>query len=92
MSIDGEIKNVVHIYNEILFMRINGQNKASCNNVDGSRYSHTKSDRERKISYGVTYMWNLKNDTKVNFYEIITDPQTSGTDLWLPRLNGVGKG
>ena len=37
-------------------------------------------------------MWNLKNDTKVNFYEIETDSQTSGTDLWLPRLNGVGKG
>ena len=60
--------------------------------MDGPRYSHSKADRERQISYGITSMWNLKNDAKVNFYEIETDSQTSGTDLWLPRLNGMGKG
>ena len=26
--------------------------------------SKVKSERERQISYDITYMWNLKNDTK----------------------------
>ena len=29
-------------------------------NMGGPRDYHTKSDRERQISYNITYMWNLK--------------------------------
>ena len=56
MSIDRwrDIEDLVYIYNKILLMRINGQNKATCSNMDGPQYSHTKSDRERQISYGIT--------------------------------------
>ena len=46
--------------------------------IDGPRYYHTKPDRERQISYNITYMWNLKQ--KRFFYELIykteTDTQT----------------
>ena len=37
-----------------------------CSNMDGPRDDQTKwseSDRERQISYNITYMWNLKYDT-----------------------------
>ena len=38
--------------------------------MDGPRAYHikgTKSDRERQISYNITYMWNLKYDTNGDF-------------------------
>ena len=35
-----------------------------------------KSDRERQISYDVTYMWNLKNSVNERIYETETDSQT----------------
>ena len=28
--------------------------------MDETRDRHTKTERERKISYNITYMWNLK--------------------------------
>ena len=35
-----------------------------------------KSDRERQIHYGVTYMWNLKkNDTNEHIYKTEIDSQ-----------------
>ena len=40
--------------------------------------SHTKqskSERERQIPYGITYVWNLKYDTN-ELYETETDSQT----------------
>ena len=36
----------------------------------------SKSDRERQISYDITYMWNLKYDTNELIYETETDSQT----------------
>ena len=39
------------------------RNNAICHNIDGLRNDHTewsKPDRERQISYEITYMWNLK--------------------------------
>ena len=38
-------------------------NNAIWSNIDGPRDYHTKwskSERERQISYDITYMWNLK--------------------------------
>ena len=46
------------------------------NNMDGPRDYHTKrskSERERQISYDITYMWNLKNDGNKLIYKRETD-------------------
>ena len=47
--------------------------------MDAPRDYHTKrskSDRERQISYDITYMWNLKYDTNKLICETETDSQT----------------
>ena len=47
--------------------------------MDGLKDYHTKwskSDRERQISYDITYMWNLKCDTNELIYKTETDSQT----------------
>ena len=46
------------------------------------------SQKEKKKTYCVTYMWILKYDTNELIYE--TDSQTWGTDLWLPRVGAGG--
>ena len=33
----------------------------------------SKTDRERQISYDITYMWNLKHDTNKLLYETEID-------------------
>ena len=38
--------------------------------------SEVKLDRERQISYDITYMWNLKTDTNEHIYKTETDSQT----------------
>ena len=46
-------------------------NNAICSNMDGLRDYHTKwskSDRERQISYDITYMWNLKEMIQMNLF------------------------
>ena len=48
-------------------------------------------DRERQISYDITYMWNLKYDTNELIYKTETDSQTWKTNLWLPKGKGVDK-
>ena len=53
-------------------------------NIDATRDSHTKSsksERERQIPYDITYMWNLKYDTKCR----LTNTENR---LWLPRGKG----
>ena len=62
--------------------------------MDVPRDYHTKlnkSDRERQISYGITYMQNLKYDTNELIYETDTDSETQETNLWLPKEKGGGK-
>ena len=54
------------IYNGILLSHKKEWNNAICSNMDGPKDYHTmwsKSDRERKILYDITYMWNLENNT-----------------------------
>ena len=54
--------------------------------MDGPRDGHTngsESDRDKQISYNITYMWTLKRF----IYKAETDPQTLKTNLWLPRGN-----
>ena len=46
-------------------------NNAICSHMDGPREYHTKwskSDRERQISYDVTYMWNPKKMVQMNLF------------------------
>ena len=74
MSTDREMdtEDVVHIYNEILLNHKKEWNNAICCNIDGPRDCHTewrKSDRERQISYDISYMWNLKKGCKWTYLQ-----------------------
>ena len=63
----------MHIYNGILLSHKKEWNNAICSHIDGPRVKYTewsKSDRERQISYNITYMWNLKYDTNEFIYKI----------------------
>ena len=64
-----------HTHNGILlFSHKKEWNNAICSNIEGTRDYHTKwskPDRERQISYDITYMWNLKE-----WYKTKTDSQT----------------
>ena len=42
--------------------------------MDSSRDYHSKSDEDRQISYNITYIWNLKNDTNAHIYKTETLP------------------
>ena len=56
-------EDVVHIYNGILFSHKKEWNSAICRDVDRPKDCHTdwsKSEREKQISYNITYMWNLE--------------------------------
>ena len=53
--------------------------------IDGPRYYHTKSDRERQISHDFTYTQNFLNDTNKPIYK-------TETDSWLPKGKGGGEG
>ena len=48
-----------------------------------------ESDRERQISYDITYMWNLKNNTNELIYKTETDSQIQVTG---GEREGEGKG
>ena len=70
------LRRVVHIFNGILLSHKKEQNNAICNNMDAPRVSHTKwskSERERHISYDITYMWNIKRGTNEPIYRTETD-------------------
>ena len=51
-----------------------------------------QSERERQISYDITYMWDLKYDTNELIYKTETDSQTERADMWLPRGRWVEGG
>ena len=60
------------IYNGILFIHEKGEYHAICKNMDGpwAYYAKwNKSDRERKVLYDITYMWNLKNPKPIKNWE-----------------------
>ena len=72
-------ESVVYTYNGILLSYKKEWNIVICSNMDGPRDYHTewsKSDRERQISYDITYMWNLKNNKNKSVHKIETDSQT----------------
>ena len=56
----------IYTYIYIYFSHVKEAHLAICNNMYGHWGYHAnwnKSDRERKILYDVTYMWNLKKTT-----------------------------
>ena len=64
-------EDVVHIYNGLLLSHKKESNNAICSKMDGPRDYHTewsKSDRERQISYDITYMWNLIKMIQINLF------------------------
>ena len=54
---------MVYINNGILLNHKKEWNNAICGKTDGPRDYHSKwskSERERQISYNITFMWNLE--------------------------------
>ena len=78
-----------HTHNWILLSHKTKQNNVTCSNINGPRDYHTKSERERQISYITTYMWNpIKNDTNGLIYKTETNlqiSQNSKSNLCLPK-------
>ena len=57
-------------------------------NMDGTRDSHTKSERERQIPDDITYIWNLICSTNEPFHRKEANLWTWRIDMWLPRRKG----
>ena len=49
------------------------------------------SQTERQTSYGITYMWNFKNDTNELDYKAEIDLLIQKAKLWLPKGKGAGR-
>ena len=52
------------------------QSNAMCSNMDGTRDSHAKSEKERQIPYDITYIWNLIYGRDEPIYKTETDSQS----------------
>ena len=62
--------------------------------MDGSRNYHTKwtkPDRERQISYDVTYMWNLKKKKKGYKWAYLQN-RNRHTDIQNKRIQRIRRG
>ena len=69
-------EDVVYIHNGILLSHKKEWNNAICSNMDATRDYYTKwskSERERQIPYGITYMGNLKYGTNESICKTETD-------------------
>ena len=58
--------------------------------MNGPSDYHTKSNRERQVSYDITYTWNLKYDTSELIYK--TDRLTDIENNLVVTQAGVGGG
>ena len=55
--------------------------------MDGPRYCHTEqsqSDRERQISYDISFVWNLKIGYKWPYIQNISRVNKCRKQTWLP--------
>ena len=87
------IKKMWFIYTMEYYSAIKKWNNAICSNMAGPRHCQTewsKSNRERQISYNITYMWNLKRMIQMNLFT--KQKQTLKTNLWLPKGKGGREG
>ena len=69
-------EHVVYKYNGILFSYKKVWNNTICSNMDGLRdyiLREVCQTEKRQVPYDITYMWNLKYDTKEPIYEAETD-------------------
>ena len=74
-------EDVVSVYNGILLSHKKEWNNALCSNMDGPR--DYKSDRERQISYDITYLWNLKYTNRNRLTDIENKFMvTKGERVW----------
>ena len=64
---------------------------ATCLDLEIIILSEVKSDREKQISYDMSYIWNLKNDTNELIYKVEIDSQTQKTNFRLPKGKGEGE-
>ena len=74
-----DTEDMVYIHNGKLVINKNEQNNAICSIMDASRDSHTKgskSENERQIPHGITYMWYLNYDTNKPMYRTETNSWT----------------
>ena len=70
-------------------------NNAIYSNMDGTRGSHTKwskSERERKIPYDITYIWNLIYGTNKTFHKKETHGPREQTCSFQGEEGGSGMG
>ena len=66
-----------------------------CSNMDATRGYHTKwskSEKERQITYNITYMWDLKYGINETIYKIGTDSDRENTLLNAKGIVGEGEG
>ena len=85
---------MVYIYSGILLHHKKEWNNALCSNMDGPRDYHTKwskPDKERKISYDIAYMWNLKKK-KQNKKQMNSFPKQKETHRHRKHTYGYRKG
>ena len=76
LSTDEWIKTMQCMYAMEYYAAIKGWNHGICSNMDRPRSCHTKRnklEREGKIPYDITCMWNLKYDADELFYKTETD-------------------
>ena len=69
----------IYVHNGIILSHKKQWNNAICTHIDGpgdDRTKWSKSERERQILFDITYMWNLKYDTKEFIYEKEVDSHT----------------
>ena len=55
--------------------------------MEGTGYHHTKgnkSDRERQISYDITYMWHMKKMIQMNLFTKQKLTHRQRINFWLP--------
>ena len=72
-------ENVIHTYNRILL-----SHKKECNHAFAATWmdleiiilNEVSQTRERWISYGITYIWNLKKNTNELIYKTEIGPHT----------------
>ena len=87
---------MAHIYSGILLSHLKEWNNVICSNMDGTGDYQTKwskSDRERQISYDITYMRNVKK--MIEMYLFTEQKQTHRLSEWAygyqrEMLEGVG--
>ena len=85
-------KDVVHMYNGILFSYKKEWSNAICSNMEEPEIITLSEVGEWQISYAITYTWNLKYDTSKLICKTEADSQTYKTMLWLSKRKGGERG